>query len=171
MFGIQDDTSEKQLVFWFFPFASDTFRHWRKYIVSVRCYFTESLYLVKYFIIQINNFHRSLDGFPCFFANRNSAFANGLAARGHNVTIISADRDKNPPNGVHYIQAEGLYNEYYDETVKDAFIPIEPSPFQWINEFTDRMVLTCEGDTEDWNVFHCISFVRSLRISLIFQTF
>lgn len=43
--------------------------------------------------------------------NRNSAFANGLAARGHNLTVLSADRDKDPPSGVHYIQMEGLYNE------------------------------------------------------------
>lgn len=42
--------------------------------------------------------------FVRFFANRNSAFANGLAARGHNVTIISADRNENPLNGIHYIE-------------------------------------------------------------------
>lgn len=56
-------------------------------------------------------------------ANRNSVFTNALAARGHNVTVISADREKNPPNGVHYIHMDGVYNKMYDEIIKSAFRP------------------------------------------------
>lgn len=79
--------------------------------------------------------------------NRNSAFANGLAAHGHNVTVISADRDKNPPNGVHYIQMEGLYtNGLYDEIVKNAFVPNEKNTFELIAGFTDYMTLTCKSN-------------------------
>lgn len=55
--------------------------------------------------------------------NRNSVFINGLAARGHNVTVISADQDENPPNSVHYIHMDGLYNKMYDEIIKSAFKP------------------------------------------------
>lgn len=78
--------------------------------------------------------------------NRNSVFANELSARGHNLTVISADRDKNPPNGVHYIQMKGLYNEIYDEIVKNAFVPHETNPFEAITEFTDYMSNICKGD-------------------------
>lgn len=41
---------------------------------------------------------------------------NGLAGRGHNVTVISVDRDQNPPKGVHYIYLEGIYD---DESLHD----------------------------------------------------
>lgn len=49
-------------------------------------------------------FQRSFNNFHFLCNNRNSALANGLAARGHNVTIISADRNENPLNGIHYIE-------------------------------------------------------------------
>lgn len=63
-------------------------------------------------------------------SNRNSVFVNGLAARGHNVTVISADQEKSPPNGVHYIHMDGLYNKMYDEIVKSAFQPHESNPIE-----------------------------------------
>lgn len=72
-------------------------------------------------------------------------FANGLAARGHNVTILSADRDKNPPNGVHYIHIEGLYNEMYLRLVKHAFKQSQSNPIESIIEDTHRMPLKCKG--------------------------
>lgn len=78
--------------------------------------------------------------------NRNSAYANGLAARGHNVTVIAADQDKNPPNGVHYIYMEGLYNKFYYEGVKDAFTISQPTAFRWITEFIDYIAFKCKGD-------------------------
>lgn len=72
-------------------------------------------------------------------------FVNGLAARGHNVTVISLDRDENPPNGVHYILAEGLYNGIYEEFIKSAFIPHESNPFHWNVEIADFVALMCKG--------------------------
>lgn len=57
------------------------------------------------------------DGFHC----RNSALANGLAARGHNVTVISPDIDKNAPKGLHYIHLEGIYSDEYIALAKNLF--------------------------------------------------
>ncbi|KAJ6644162.1 UDP-glycosyltransferase UGT5 [Pseudolycoriella hygida] len=74
----------------------------------------------------------------------NSAFTNGLAARGHNVTVISPDREKNPPNGVHYIQMNGLYDGIYKETVKEYFTPYEVSPFAKLQDFTGLMEAVCK---------------------------
>lgn len=54
------------------------------------------------------------------FVYRNSALANGLAARGHNVTMISPDRDKHPPKGVHYIYLEDIYKDVR-ESAKSLF--------------------------------------------------
>lgn len=80
------------------------------------------------------------------FLNRNSVFVNGLAARGHNITVISADRDKNPPKDVHYIQMDGLYNEFYHELVKSAFEQHETNAFQAATDFTDYMLSICKGE-------------------------
>lgn len=62
--------------------------------------------------------------------NRNSALINALAARGHNVTVLSPDEDKNPPKGVHYIVIEGMYTKKYQEimngllTLKEEMNPL-----------------------------------------------
>lgn len=96
--------------------------------------------------IYFNIHFRSVDMNHIFLFNRNSVYANGLAARGHNVTVVSADRHKNPPNDIHYIYMDGLYNELYYESVKDVFMPSQSTAFRRITEFTDRMIFVCKGD-------------------------
>ena len=49
----------------------------------------------------------------------NGAVVNELARRGHNITVISPDIDKNPPPGVHYILIEDQYTEENREFVKE----------------------------------------------------
>lgn len=39
--------------------------------------------------------------------------AEGLAARGHNLTILSPDVDKKVLPNVHYIHLEEIYSHYY----------------------------------------------------------
>ncbi|KAL7028608.1 hypothetical protein ACKWTF_005921 [Chironomus riparius] len=39
----------------------------------------------------------------------NSALERAFAARGHNVTFVSADNVKNPPENLHYIHLEKQY--------------------------------------------------------------
>lgn len=64
------------------------------------------------------------------FFNRNSAIYNKLAERGHNVTVISPDLDKNPPAGVHYIHMENQYDDQRDELLKGMLSTTEhPGPF------------------------------------------
>lgn len=44
---------------------------------------------------------------------------NALAAKGHNLTILSVDFDPNPPKNVHYIHMEGTYDYMYKELSLD----------------------------------------------------
>lgn len=45
-----------------------------------------------------------------------------MAARGHNITVASVDKDEKPPQGVHYIHFEGIYNnEEHEELLKTLF--------------------------------------------------
>lgn len=46
---------------------------------------------------------------------RNLALVNALAAKGHNLTILSVDNDPKPPKNVHYIHMEGVYDYMYKE--------------------------------------------------------
>lgn len=43
----------------------------------------------------------------------NRALADGLAIRGHNITIASVDEDKNPHPNIHYVYMESAYNMSY----------------------------------------------------------
>jgi glucuronosyltransferase len=43
----------------------------------------------------------------------NNALAKGLAARGHNLTIVSPDIEKKPVVNIHYIHLEQVYAYYY----------------------------------------------------------
>lgn len=43
----------------------------------------------------------------------NKALAEGLAVRGHNLTIVSPDVEKKAPQNVHYIHLEEIYAHYY----------------------------------------------------------
>lgn len=49
----------------------------------------------------------------------NGAVVNELARRGHNITVISPDIDKNPPPGVHYILIEDQYTDQNREFIKE----------------------------------------------------
>lgn len=54
-----------------------------------------------------------------FIWPRNSALVNALAKNGHNVTVLSVDKDPNPPKNVHYIHMEGVYDYMYKEIYVD----------------------------------------------------
>lgn len=43
----------------------------------------------------------------------NKAVAEGLAARGHNVTFIGADVEKKNTKNLHFIHLEAVYEHYY----------------------------------------------------------
>lgn len=77
---------------------------------------------------------------------RNSALANGLAARGHNVTLLSPDVDKYPPKGVHYIHLEGLYSVEYNGILKIWFnLKNKMSPLTAPNIFNEYQYSLCKS--------------------------
>ena len=47
------------------------------------------------------------------------ALVNGLAAKGHNVTVLSTDVDPKAPKNVHYVHLEGVYDFMYKEVNVD----------------------------------------------------
>lgn len=78
---------------------------------------------------------------------RNRVLVNGLAAHGHNVTVISVDRDAKPPKGVHYIYLEGIYDdESIHELQKQLFTISETmNPFTEPISYNDEWYASCLG--------------------------
>lgn len=78
---------------------------------------------------------------------RNSALANALAAQGHNVTVASPDRDKNPPDGVHYIHFEGVYDGYVKTLQKGVFdLQTRMHPLTETINYDNYWFETCKGN-------------------------
>lgn len=79
----------------------------------------------------------------------NSAIVNALAARGHNVTYVSPDLDKNPPANVHYIHMAELYNEAYYEFVESLINnDVQVSPIMQPKFFSEYTLQVCKGDKD-----------------------
>lgn len=85
------------------------------------------------------------------FEYRNSALTNGIAAHGHNVTVLSPDIDKNAPKGVHYINIEGLYSEDYYKIIAGMIsFRLHLNPLTAPKEFNDFFYQICSG--KKWKV-------------------
>jgi glucuronosyltransferase len=71
-----------------------------------------------------------------------------VAANGHNLTILSADVEKNPPKGMHYILLENIYSYMYDDSDEPLNI-IEMAKGGPIDELIDYYkfgTFSCEGE-------------------------
>lgn len=66
---------------------------------------------------------------------RGSALINTLAARGHNITVLSVDVDRDPPSNVHYIHLEGIYEHFFNEEDGLDLIAIAKLPPLQISDF------------------------------------
>lgn len=78
---------------------------------------------------------------------RNSAIANALAERGHNVTYFSPDKDKKPAQNVHNILIEKVYDGFYQEFVKGMFENEYLPPYMEPYELNRFCIPICEGNS------------------------
>lgn len=70
---------------------------------------------------------------------------NALAARGHNVTVLSVNEDPNPPKNVHYILLEGVYDYMYKEQKVDLVSLAHITPLESIDVLYAFASVTCDG--------------------------
>lgn len=70
-----------------------------------------------------------------------------LAAKGYNITSISADIDKTPTPNVHYLHLDKVYDRLYNtEDVEFNYIEIgKVNPWLSMKPFYDFSLLSCEG--------------------------
>lgn len=92
------------------------------------------------FFIQLQNW------FWLKIIHRNHALANGLAARGHNVTIISPDVFENVTKEIHHIHLEGLYSTDWTKWAKSLFTyTSELNPLREPINFDNEWAALCKG--------------------------
>lgn len=70
-----------------------------------------------------------------------------MAAKGYNITSISADIDKSATPNVHYLHLDKVYDRLYNsEDVQFNYIEIgKVNPWVSIKAFYDFTMMSCEG--------------------------
>lgn len=69
-----------------------------------------------------------------------------LAAKGHNITSLSADIDKIATPNLHYLHLDKVYDHLYNGDVKFDYIEIgESNPWTQFQGFYDFSQLSCKG--------------------------
>ncbi|PSN47387.1 hypothetical protein C0J52_11157 [Blattella germanica] len=71
----------------------------------------------------------------------NKALTHALAERGHQITVLSPDKDEDVPN-VTYLQIEGLYKTKdgfnYEQFVKQSTLALAFSTFDWVGGVCEK---------------------------------
>lgn len=73
-----------------------------------------------------------------------------LAAKGHNITSLSPDKDTKPYQNLHYIHLERVYESIYDEGGPEInFIEIgQQNAWEQMNGFYDFSLGQCKGSVQ-----------------------
>lgn len=70
---------------------------------------------------------------------------NGLAAKGHNVTVLSTNIDPNAPPNVHYILLEGVYDYMYQDLKVDLISLADETPLESVYTVYAFAEAACAG--------------------------
>lgn len=92
---------------------------------------------------------------------------NALAARGHNVTVLSTDRDLQAPENVTYVHMEGVYDLFYKEHNINLVHNHNESSVDSVHTLFNFGLLACEGCLRSSGVQQLLAYPDSFHIDLI----
>lgn len=95
------------------------------------------------------------------------ALVNALAARGHNVTVLSTDVDPNAPPNVTYVHMEGVYDLFYKEHDTNLVLNHNETSIQSVDTLTAYGLLSCEGSLRSRGVQQLLVYPDTFRVDLI----
>lgn len=95
------------------------------------------------------------------------ALVNALAARGHNVTVLSTDVDPLPPQNVTYVHMEGVYDLFYKEHDTNLVLLYNESATASVDTLWDFGLLSCEGCLRSNGVRQLLAYPDAFRFDLI----
>uniref|UniRef100_A0A182QKP4 UDP-glucuronosyltransferase n=1 Tax=Anopheles farauti TaxID=69004 RepID=A0A182QKP4_9DIPT len=103
----------------------------------------------------------------------NRAIMDALAQNGHNLTILSADVEKNQPSNVHYVHLEEIYPTLY--TGPDSIDLLEMANenlFQSVVSFyRDFVVHECAGTLKSKGLRQVMNYPDDFRFDLVLHDF
>lgn len=98
---------------------------------------------------------------------RNAALVNAIAARGHNVTVISTNFDPNPPENVTYIHLEGVYDFMYKDEKLDLISFGYMDPLEAIEPMYSFSTLACKGIQRASGLQTLLNYPENFQFDLI----
>ncbi|XP_058065091.1 uncharacterized protein LOC131214777, partial [Anopheles bellator] len=103
----------------------------------------------------------------------NRSIMDALARAGHNLTILSADVERNQPNNVHYVQLEEIYPTLYSGPESlDLLEMANENPFKSIVSFyRDFVVLECAGTLKSKGLRTLMNYPDDFRFDLVLHDF
>ncbi|KAG4073664.1 hypothetical protein HA402_000888 [Bradysia odoriphaga] len=98
---------------------------------------------------------------------RNSALVNALARNGHNLTVLSVDKDPNPPKNVHYIHMEGVYDYMYKEIYVDLVGLHNETTMHSVLSLYAFGTVSCIGASRSQGLKVLLNYPNSFKVDLI----
>lgn len=75
---------------------------------------------------------------------------NAIAAnKEHNITVVSLQVDQAPPDNIHYILLENVYETIYNVSAVTDWVAVGLKPisvFKEVDQCTEYCVLNCNGE-------------------------
>lgn len=96
---------------------------------------------------------------------------NALAAKGHNITVLSTEIDKNPPPNVHYIYMEGVF-EYLHQLHEGTLVNmVHSSMWDSLRLVADYSIGVCEGIRRSAGPKVLLSYPDNFKFHVILSDF
>lgn len=92
---------------------------------------------------------------------------NALAARGHNVTVLSTDRDERAPTNVTYVHMEGVYDLFYKEHHLNLVDSHNESSIDAVDTLWSYGLMSCEGALRSQGIRQLLAYPDAFRFDLI----
>ncbi|XP_062550934.1 UDP-glucosyltransferase 2-like [Armigeres subalbatus] len=98
---------------------------------------------------------------------------NGLAARGHNVTVVSPDVEKKPPKNVTYIHLENIYDEMYNSSdrILPDFFEMHKSPLQTLGMLDEFSIVWCKIGIKSNGFKQLMSYPTKFKFDLFMSDY
>uniref|UniRef100_A0A182YPK7 Uncharacterized protein n=1 Tax=Anopheles stephensi TaxID=30069 RepID=A0A182YPK7_ANOST len=103
----------------------------------------------------------------------NRAIMDGLARQGHNLTILSADVERNQPSNVHYVHLEEIYPTLYSgpESIDLMEMANENLFKSIISFYRDFVVHECAGTLKSKGLRRVMDYPDEFRFDLVLHDF
>ncbi|XP_001663064.2 UDP-glucuronosyltransferase 2B18-like [Aedes aegypti] len=98
---------------------------------------------------------------------------NGLAERGHNVTVVSPDIEKNPPKNVTYIHLENIYDEMYNTSNRQMldFFEMHKSPMSILRMLDEFTIVCCKAGIKSKGFKQLMSYPENFKFDLFMSDY